>query len=138
MNYEKVYDIQRFKSIKQVELSLNNFESISGLVLKDNKNRIYIVNEQNDCIKLHRVLISSQDRFLKANLWYYSISIKQKPNYIFNDYKLLTEEIFDYVMIIPYNPGHKHDQNGYTILTKIGLYTQSKMVFVGISLQLVL
>lgn len=118
--YEKIYDIQRFKSIAQIENSLSNFESISGIVLKDSPNRIYIINEQNDSIKLHKVLICPQDRFLKLNLWYYSVMIKEKPNYIFNDYRSLVEEIHDYVMIIPYYPGHTDEtkNNGYTVVSK--------------------
>ena len=119
-SYEKIYDIQRFKSITQLENSLSKFESISGIVLKHSPNRIYVINEQNDSIKLHRVLICPQDRFLKLNLWYYSIMIKDKPNYIFNDYRSLVEEIHDYIMIIPYNPGHKDKtkNNGYTVISK--------------------
>ena len=38
------------------------------------------------------------------------MSIKENPNFIYNDYKSLVEEILDYVMIIPYYPG-KVDSN---------------------------
>ena len=83
--YERISEFQRFKSLNDLDECLKNFESFSGVVMKGTPNKMYIVHETNDEIHLHRVQISTCDRFLKSNLWYYSVSIRNLPTYIFND-----------------------------------------------------
>ena len=116
--YERISCFQRFKNLNNALSSLENFESLSGVVMKHNKNRIYIVHEHKDKIQLHRIVFDTRNRFIKSNLWYYTIDLKAKPNYIFTDYKLVLEETQDHVMIIPHKPGDKTVQNGYTVISK--------------------
>ena len=116
--YERISEFQRFKSLNELDECLKNFESFSGVVMKSSPNKIFIVHDTNDEIRLHRVKFSSNDRFLKSNLWFYSVSIKNNPTYIFNEYKILDEEIHDCVMLVAYFPGDNFDQNGYTVISK--------------------
>ena len=90
--YERISSYQRFKSLNNVISSLEKFESVSGVVMKHSPNRIHIVHEDKDSNKLHRIVFHRRDRFLKSNLWYYSIDMKTKPNYIFTDYKSMIQE----------------------------------------------
>ena len=116
--YERICCFQRFKNLNNALSSIENLESLSGVVMKHNKNRIYIVHEHKDKIQLHRIVFDTRNRFIKSNLWYYTIDLKTKPNYIFTDYKLVLEETQDHVMIIPHKPGDKTVQNGYTVISK--------------------
>lgn len=118
INYDRISDIQRFKERSSTEACLQNFESLSGVVTKHKPDQIYIIHEINDEIQLFRLLLSDQDRFVKSNLWYYSVSLKDKPNYIFKEIDSLLEEIYDFVIVVPYHPGKTTALNGYTVLSK--------------------
>ena len=118
VNYDRISDFQRFKSTLNTEACLHNFEALSGVVTKHQPNQIFIVHEINDEIQLFRLLFSDKDRFVKSNLWYYSVSLKGKPNYIFNEYSSLLEEIYDFVIVVPYHPGNTLILNGYTVISK--------------------
>ena len=116
--YERCNNFQRFKSISQINSVIENYESFSGIVLKHSPKKIHIIHEQKDKISLLRLIFNDDTRFLKANLWYYNVTVRTKPNYIFEEYQDLMSEIEDCVMIIPYFPSEKISPNGYTILSK--------------------
>ena len=117
-DYDRISDFQRFKSTYITESCLQNFESISGVVTKHHPNKIYIVHEIGAQIQLHRLILSEQQSFVKSNLRYYSVSLKKTPNYIFSEYNFLLEELKDMVIIIPFHPGKKSTQNGFTVISK--------------------
>ena len=116
--YDRISDFQRFKSTHITESCLQNFESISGVVTRHHPNKIYIVHEIGEQIQLYRLIFSEKQSFVKSNLWYYLVSLKKKPNYIFSDYNFLLEELKDMVVIVPYHPGNKSIQNGFTVISK--------------------
>ena len=53
---------------------------------------------------------------MKVNLWFYNIYVRDQPQYIFEEYLHLVEEVNDY--ILSYFTTNKELNNGYTVLTK--------------------
>ena len=129
--YKKYKDVKFYKSYQEVNLSIQSYESISGLILKEQPNKIFIVAKMNHQFNLHKLILDWSCAFIRANLWYYPIQIKTKPMYIFDSYDDLLDEIHDYTLLIPFFTKKVDSENGYTMFTKSWkvLNEHNKLIF---------
>ena len=129
--YQKYKDVKIYKSCQEVSASLKNHESISGLIVKEQPNKIFTIVKKEQQFLLYKLLLDWKNSFVRANLWYCPTQVKTKPMYIFESYDDLLDEIFDYTLLVPFYTKNVVDENGYTVFTKSWkvLKEQNKLMF---------
>ena len=117
-SYKRFEDLKVYYNIAKLQ-KLKCFESISGVILQNQKKTIMTIVKTENVFLGYEVTLQLSKMFYKSNIPFFQVTISSHPDMKFSKKEEIINSIFDYVMILPHVPcGTKKHSNGYAFFTK--------------------
>ena len=123
-------DIKQYYSFFSVKEKMINYECIAGVMFKGDIHNIYILISESKNVALHPLQIKEENISYRLNVCYFhDIELRSSPSTIIPKYKLRDENIYDYLIMVPYHHGEIDRDNGFAFITKSWKILNQNMTF---------